>query len=574
MNATVRGRQDLIAWENGKPDNFFNANPNLQYVLRRVLGDDAYAQFAAQFSAFGAVCATTLDAAAKEEDRLANHPRLERWSPLGERVEQIVFHPNHDHMGRLIWESGITAALAEAGSTVYQMALYYLLGHNGEGGHMCSLACTSGSIRALRAVASPALREKFLPPLVTTDYDQMQHCAQFLTEIQGGSDVGANTLTAHPHPTEDGAWLLTGEKWFCSNINADQFWVTARPQGAAEGTAGLCLFLVPRKLDDGTTNGFHIRRLKDKIGTRTLASAEVDFVDAVAYPVGELKDGFKNALVLLNASRLMNAVACSGVMHRAYLEASTFACARSAFGQPIANYPLVQEAIADLYSESLAATAISFATAQLTDLVDTGAADAEQRAAWRLLTNIVKYITADRGQAMIHRALEVFGGNGAIETFSILPRLYRDMLVLENWEGTHNVLCLQIWRDMRRYGLHEALLRMIDGLINQVDTVALEEDASMVEAALQTNRQMIARMADADERFVQAHVRRLVDALAATTQAALLLAEAQWELDRGLPTHKPDALRHFINRSAHLHPQYNPLDDEGYLARIERLMGV
>lgn len=574
MNATVRGRQDLIAWENNKPDNFYSANHNLHYVLRRLLGEDAYAQYAAQLSAFGEICATALDAAAKEEDRIANHPRLERWSPLGERVEQILFHPNHDHMGRLIWESGITATLAKPGSTVFQMALYYLLGHNGEGGHMCSLACTSGSIRALRTVASPALREKFLPPLISADYDQMQHCAQFLTEIQGGSDVGANTLAARPHPAQDGAWLLTGEKWFCSNINADQFWVTARPQGAVDGTAGLCLFLVPRKLDDGTTNGFHIRRLKDKIGTRTLASAELDFMDAVAHPVGELKDGFKNALVLLNASRLMNAVACSGVMQRAYLEASSFACARSAFGQPIANYPLVQEAIADLYSESLAATAISFATAQLTDLVDTGAADADQQAAWRLLTNIVKYITADRGQAMIHRALEVFGGNGAIETFSILPRLYRDMLVLENWEGTHNVLCLQIWRDMRRYGLHEPLLRLIDGLLSQVNTVGLEVDASTVEAGLQTVRQMIARMTSSDDRYVQAHVRRLVDALAETTQAALLLAEAQWELDQGVPTHKPDALRHFINRSRHLRPQYNPLDDEGFLPRIERLMGA
>lgn len=572
MNATVRGRQALIEWENSKPKNFFSADTNLQAVLRRTWGEETYQAYAPNLTALGEAAATILDAAAKEEDRTPNHPRLERWSPLGERVEQIVFHPNHDLAGRIIWNAELTAALAEPGGTVYQMALYYLLAHNGEAGHLCSLACTSGSIRALRTVASDEIREKFLPPLLTTDYEQMQHCAQFLTEIQGGSDVGANTLSARPHPEIEGAWLLNGEKWFCSNINSDQFWTTARPLNAPAGTAGLGLFLVPRTLDDGSTNGFHIRRLKDKIGTRTMASAELDFVDAVGYPIGKLNQGFKNALILLNSSRLMNAVACSGIIRRAYLEAATFACARTAFGSTIANYPLVQEAVADLYSEALAATAISFAAAHLTDRVETDAATDDEAQAWRMMINLVKYITAVRGTEMVHRALEVLGGNGAIETFSILPRLYRDMLVLENWEGTHNVLCLQIWRDMQRYRVHEPFIRYIDTLLRSVQDDRLEENASTVEAALQSAQHMLERLEAGGDQYAQAHVRRLMDQFAHVAQAALLLAEAQWELNNGLPSPKLDGAAHFINR--HLRPNYSALDDEGYLGRIERIMAA
>src|SRR5690606_38699333 len=162
-----------------------------------------------------------------------------------------------------------------------------------------------------------------------------------------------------------------GEKWFCSNINADQFLVMARPEGAQDGTRGLGVFLVPRRLDDGSTNGFYIRRLKDKLGTRTLASVELEFVDAVAYPTGGVDEGFKNTVELvLNTSRLMNAVSCAGVMRRAYVEAASYACTRRAFGQPIASYPLVQEAVADILAENYAAVASGFALAALLDRIE------------------------------------------------------------------------------------------------------------------------------------------------------------------------------------------------------------
>jgi alkylation response protein AidB-like acyl-CoA dehydrogenase len=566
MNATIQGRQALLAWEASKPRNFFSADSNLQAVLRRLLPPEAYETLLPRALAFGEQAATVIDDACKQEDRIGNHPRLERWSALGERIEQIEFHPNHDAIGRLVWGSGIMAMQAQAGQTVQQMALYYLLGHNGEGGTMCALACTSGLIRALQQAADEATRARFLPPLLRTDYEQMEQGAQFLTEVQGGSDVGANAVQARLGA--DGLWRISGEKWFCSNVNAEQYLMTARAS-QADGTRGLGLFLVPRKLEDGTTNGFTIRRLKDKLGTRTLASAELDFHEALAYPIGPIETGFKTVVELvLNTSRLMNAVACAAIMRRAYYEAAHYACHRTAFGQVIANYPLVQEAIADILSEASAATASSFALAHLLDKAETGQASADEQAVYRLLVNVNKYITSVRASECVHRAIEVLGGNGAIESFSVLPRLYRDMVVLESWEGTHNVLALQVLRDIARYRLHEPFFARWQASMEAIAHPALRPWAEEVLRASARTQAMLAQLMPHDEAYQQAHARRLADALAHLAQAALLLEEADWELRAG-PTSKPDVAIYFIQRR--LLPAYDPLADADYLPRLQRL---
>lgn len=564
-NTTI-GRQQLQSWLASKPANFFTSDINLQHTLQYYLDEAALSAYTHRLTAFGAQCATTIDQQAKEEDQRHNHPQLKRWSGIGERTEQIEFHPNHDTIGQLIWEAGLMSAQAEAGNTVFQMALYYLLGHNGEAGHMCSLACTAGMIRVLQQVGTPELQATYLPPLLDENYTAMNHAAQFLTEVQGGSDVGANAVQATR--LDDGTWRITGEKWFCSNINAEQFLMTARPINGTDGTRGLGLFLVPRQLKDGSTNGFYIRRLKDKLGTRTLASAEVDFVDAVAYPVGPLEQGFKSAVnYVLNTSRLMNAVACAAIMRRAYIEASQYACNRHAFGHSIANYPLVQEAIADLYSETLANTASSFYLAHLLDKIETQQASEAESQLYRLLVNVNKYITSIRGTAMVHRAIEVLGGNGAIESFSILPRLYRDMVVLESWEGTHNVLCIQILRDIQRYNIHQPFFAFVSQSLEAISNASLQNDADAVLAAAQRLEQMLALIREkGNATFAQAHIRRVVDWLGALVQAVLLLTESQWALEQGLQTTKPVAAHYFINR--HLRPGYDPMLDEAYLETL------
>jgi acyl-CoA dehydrogenase len=566
-NATL-ARSDMVTWEQNKPNNFFLSDKNLQYVLRRTLGDSDYQKMLDNLTTFGGECATTIDEGMKIEDRIGNHPRLDRYSGVGERTEQIEFHPNHDTVGRLIWKSRIMALQAEAGNTVQQMALFYLLNHTADG-HSCGLACTSGLIRALQQEASDDVREKFLPPLLDPNYDTMQHGAQFLTEVQGGSDVGANAVIATDHG--DGTWRINGEKWFCSNINADQFLVTARPEGATDGTRGLGAFVIPRKLDDGTTNGFYMRRLKDKLGTRSLASTELDFRDAVAYPIGAIDRGFKITVELvLNTSRLMNAVSCAGFIRRAYIEAASYACHRRAFGESIANYPLVQEAVADILSESYASVASGFMLARLLDKIETGQASDDNKALYRIFVNLNKYITSVRGSESIHRAIEVFGGNGAIESFSILPRLYRDMVVLESWEGTHNVLCLQVLKDIGRYALHQPYFAYLNQTLEAVQHDSLSGWVKVIQTAIQDAQSLLVKVASGDPAYQQAHARRLSDALSHIGQATLLLAEADWELAGGYHTIKPDVTAYYINKR--LVKGYDPMEDGEYLGRLERLM--
>lgn len=567
-NAATRGRSQLTAWEKSKPSNFFSADLNLQHVLRRYLGP-LYPVWEGRFTQFGEVCATTINEAARLEDQIGSHPRLERWSGIGERLETIIFHPNHERIGRLVWQSGLMSAQAEPGNTVAQLGLYYLLGQNGEGGHMCSLACTSGLIRVLQQAGGEALKAKFLPPLLNPDFDHMQHGAQFLTEVQGGSDVGANAVTASE--AGDGTWRINGEKWFCSNVNAEQFLMTARPVGAAEGTRGLGLFLVPRRLEDGTLNGFFIRRLKDKLGTRTLASAELDFQDAVAYPLGPLERGFKNVVELvLNTSRLMNAIGCTGGMRRAYVEASTYACHREAFGGTIAAYPLVQEAVADILSETQAAVASTFYLAHLLDQIETGQGGEDTSAIYRLLVNVNKYLTSIRMTEMVHRAIEVLGGNGAIESFSVLPRLYRDAVVYESWEGTHNVLALQVLRDLGRYHLFAPFSTTMGQALAAV--TYLKDEATWVRDSLRRTESLLERLLAGAPRNGEAHARRVIEQIGVGAQAALLILEAEWELNEGVPSIKPEVITHFLNRR--LRPGYDPLEDNAYLSRLGRLMAA
>ncbi len=388
-------------------------------------------------SDFLAVVMDVVEPAVAEAER--NPPRL---GADGE----IEFDPAYHRAGRAVWASGIVGAPARE-----QAALFYALAHAGEGGHACPVVCTAGLVRALRTRASDELRERFLPPLLETDYDRAQRGAQFLTERHGGSDVGANRVEAVP---DRDAWRLYGEKWFCSVADADQFVVTARPRGAAEGTRGIGCFLVPRE-----GGGFRIRRLKDKLGTRALATGEIEFEGAVAYPLGPLEDGFKTAISVLNTSRWLNSVGSTGLMKRAFLEASSFARERSAFGGPIGRFPLVRENLAVMKSEEAAAYASTMHLTELVARIDEGSASDEDVVWHRLLVNGNKFVTSLAATQVVRRGIETLGGNGTIEDFSPLPRLYRDAIVFESWEGTHNVLCAQALRDLERFDAVELVVQ-------------------------------------------------------------------------------------------------------------------
>jgi acyl-CoA dehydrogenase len=461
---------------------------------------------------FAAVVRDVIEPAVEECER--NPPRL---GPDG----GVEFDSAYERAGREVWASGIVGADA-----VEQASLFFALAQAGEGGHACPVVCTAGLVRALRTRAADELRERFLPPLLETDYDRAERGAQFLTERHGGSDVGANRVEA----VADGdAWRLYGEKWFCSVADADQFLVTARPRGAPEGTRGIGCFLGPR-----SGGGFRIRRLKDKLGTRALATGEIEFEGAVGYAIGPLDEGFRTAVSVLNTSRWLNAVGSTGLMQRAYDVASEFAVDREAFGRPISDFPLVRENLAVMKAETEAAYA---STAELTALVariDRGEASDDDIAWHRLLVNANKFVTSLAATRVVRRGIETLGGNGTIEDFSPLPRLWRDAIVFESWEGTHNVLCAQVLRDLARFDAVE---------------LSVKRSGASEELAARLRRSV------AEPEFGALHVRRQLAEVVRSLQVRLL-----------------DAASAELIRRRHLTPGWQPEADPDYGSVLQAVL--
>jgi alkylation response protein AidB-like acyl-CoA dehydrogenase len=550
---TDDARAALAGWEADQPTNYYAASPNLGRALRTHLGADGVARFESRLSDFGAIVARVVDPAADVQERAGNGPRFVPADALGRDLQEIEFHAAHADAGRAVWASGLIAAPA-----FEQAALMVILAHAGEAGQACPFACTAGLVRALRVHGSPELQARFLPQLLVADYDHAERGAQFLTEVQGGSDVGANVTSAVPDADDPGAWRLSGEKWFCSVADADQFVVTARPVGAPEGTDGLACFLVPRHVDS-RPNGFRIRRLKDKLGTRALATAEIEFEDALAYPLGELADGFAIAAgVVLNTSRWLNACGSVGLMCRAYLEASGFARHRIAFGRPIADFPLVRENLAVIKAEEQAALASTLALTALVDRLDRGEDDDQTTGLHRFLVNANKYVTSLTATLVVRRAIETLGGNGAIEDFSPLPRLYRDAIVFESWEGAHNVLVEQVRRDAARFELVPLVLADLRG---RLDVLQPNEEAAAVANALDGLEPRLQRGLEEP-----LHFRRLLGELVRALQATWLLVEASTDPE----SEKADVAAFFIRRR--VARDYHPEMDNAYPALIDRVL--
>lgn len=516
------GRDDLQRWRDAKPDNYFDAVPALDEQLRLRMGPRYGTDLRERLAGFGAVVAQVIEPAVASAERHREFPQHHPYDELGRRVEVIEFHPAHDIAAGATWASGLLATPLTFEGAFELAGLFYLLSHVGEGGQACPAVCTIGLRRALEHRGSPELTVRYLPGLTSADADVALRGSQFLTEVQGGSDVGANVARATPDPDVAGAWRLSGEKWFCSVADADLFAVTARPEGAVAGTRGLGCFLVPRTLDGVAPNGFAIRRLKDKLGTRGLASAEIDFDEALAWPIGEIDAGFDVAVnELLNTSRWLNAVGSAGIMSRAYHEAASFAQHRLAFGQPIEAFDTVREQLAVIKMEAAAAWASTAALTALVGRMDEGTATRDDVDVHRLLVNANKYVTSIAASDVVHRAIEVLGGNGTIEDFSPLPRLYRDAIVFESWEGTHNVLCAQVRRDCTRLGLLDALGRWLESEWSLVDDTCAVEVERVRRAWLRLEPGIVKSVSNPEDS--DAEFRRLLGALTRVVQATCLL---------------------------------------------------
>lgn len=446
------------------------------------------------------------NALAIEAARPEKLPRVEKYDNVGNFLEKIVLSMETKTIRREVVEEGIFNNRSE----VEKFSKIYLLAQIGESGVTCPLACTDGLIRVIQKKGSDELKNRCLKLLQSVEYPLSG--AQFITETSGGSDVGAIEGFAKPAP--DGSWAVTAEKWYCSA--ADEFFlVAARPCGSAQGTRGLAIFFVPRVLKAGgceVTNNYSIRRLKDKTGTQSLPTAEIDFRESKGWPIGPLEEGFYNLMnYVINISRLHNAANSLGLERRAYGEARNYAEQRTAFGSEIINYPLVQESLVSILCDLTAKRQIYFSLLGSIDEKGYMPEDREERLTQRFFINMLKYRTASTLTQMVKEAILVFGANGIINDFSILPRLVKDSLIVETWEGTHNTLCLQILRDAMRFDFSGMMQAKIGEILSAWPEGVLQKSRKIFCSAVDGGKKLLVPENFSNPSWSQTHARRLVD---------------------------------------------------------------
>ncbi|MDX3415941.1 acyl-CoA dehydrogenase family protein [Streptomyces cellulosae] len=487
----------------------FGSDRALVEAVERHLVPEAREDGLAELSALGRACgsAQVQEWGAQADE---NPPRLRTHDRYGHRIDEVEFHPAwHRLLGKGV-SAGLTAAWTRPGGHVRRAAAF-LMWTQVEAGNCCPLSMTHAAVPALRT--DPELAAEWEPRLTSMVYDRglrpagQKAGALFgmgMTEKQGGSDVRANTTAARPL-AEDGTYALTGHKWFCSAPMSDGFLVLAQAPG------GLTCFLVPRVLEDGTRNVFALQRLKDKLGNRSNASAEVEFDGTWARRVGEEGRGVRTIIGMVAATRLDCVLGSAGLMRQAVAQAVHHCAHREAFGGKLLDKPLMRNVLADLALESEAATTLALRLAAAYD--DGGE---QERALLRIAVPAAKYWVTKRCAPVAVEAAECLGGNGYVEE-SGMPRLVRESPLNSIWEGAGNVQALDVLRALRRDpGTLDAYLREV-GKARGAD--------HRLDAAV---KNLLTDLADLEA--AEARARRLTERLALVLQASLLVRHAPPEV--------------------------------------------
>jgi len=515
--------------------NYYHADPNLALALRRYLSPEEFAHAERILAEAGAVAGGELDRLAAIADK--NPPQLMQYDKRGKRVDRIVKHPAYIEMERIVFErfrlnavSHVDHLLGWPGRMppIVKYALSYVL-VQAEFGLFCPVNMTDSTARVLLRFADRDLIDRYVPRLLAERLDDLYQGTQFLTEKDGGSDVGQTGTIARRDA--DGTWRLYGDKWFCSNAGAEVVLTLARPEGAPSGTKGLGLFLVPFWLPNGEKNAFTINRLKDKFGSRSMPTGEYTFHGAVAYQVGPLERGFAQMMEMVNHSRLSNAMRAAALMRRSYLESIVHARGRKAFGRALAELPLMREKLLELQLDSEAALAVVLHSAWEMGRADAG--DTEAARLLRILTPLAKWYICKRARYITAEGMEVRGGNGYIEDWPN-ARLVRDAHLGSIWEGSSNVILLDVARAERKEGSASALCADIDTRLAALTDPALQPVIARARQALQKLREALARLPDLDERYRDLVLDPIARRLYHLNALTLLLEEAQYQAEQGL----------------------------------------
>jgi acyl-CoA dehydrogenase len=434
-----------------QPQNYYKEDPFFRKIIQHYLPPEEFKWAEDYLNKMGELSAKEITPLTLISDQ--RRPVHIPYDAAGNRVDEIKYDASYLQSAKHVYEFGIIG-LGESSKFRTEKKFYgpllkfgigYLFSQSGSVLY-CPICMTDGTVQVLKRHGSSEMKAKWIPRLTDMKIETMYDGAMYLTEVQGGSDVGSNTCKAIQ---KNGQWFLEGEKWFCSSIGSKTALVLARPEGAPEGTRGLGLFLVPRDLESGERNKILVRKIKNKLGTCEMATGEVEFHGAFAYPVGEIDQGFSYMTDMLNLSRAYNAIWSIGLMRRAFLEAKVYAEGRKAFGKPIIQYPLVAHTLRQMEEDTEKALCLVMQAISHMDRIERGSGKLEDEILLRLYTPVIKLFTAEKAIEAAHRAIEILGGNGCIEDFPV-AKMLRDTQILAIWEGTANILSLDLLRVLKK----------------------------------------------------------------------------------------------------------------------------
>jgi acyl-CoA dehydrogenase len=506
-------------------EDWYSGDEHLRWLIRESVGEAVWPVASGALAALGELVPQRVEPLAVTADR--NPPALQQYDARGSRIDEIEFHPAYDELINTVLGFGtVTSAhapgwrgLSGVAPRALTSAISYMFLQADQAITGCPVGMMDAMARCLRR-NDASLAERFVHR-IADDSGAHLTAAMFLTEKSGGSDVGANETVAVRD--DSGGWRLHGEKWFASCPQSDLVLVMARPDGAAPGPAGLGLFLMPRVLDDGARNAVLIHRLKNKFGTRAMASGEVGLRGAFAWQVGELDRGMRQMMDMVSLTRVGIVAATAGAMRRNTVEALDHTAQRQTFGGVLQRHPLMRDSLADLVIDSTAALTATVAVSELLDRADAG--DAEAGGALRLLTPVFKGYFTERARIVAGDAMEIRGGNGFIEDWPD-ARLLRDVSVHAIWEGSGNVIALDVLRALRSgAGAHFLgdLERRAEGVGDRGPAAAL---ATPLLAKIHALARSLDQLAGADPAAQQLPIRRLARRMAVLAVGTRLAEQA------------------------------------------------
>jgi len=581
--------------EAGRHCNYWTYDPTLRFEARRAYPDAEFEWAESVLSAYGAAVGETI---ADNSDVVDRHsPELHTYDDDGQVVNGVEYHPDQFETERITYEEFRLTRDAfhappgrdEPVGLVHPLTMQALLCF-ADVGFACPASMTVGAAAVLEKFDDGSL-DRYFERLTSADYDDHAEGAMFLTEKQGGSDVGAVEVRAEPRADRadgaDGAggtrdadaYEIHGEKWFCSNVDAQGALVLARTPDAPAGTAGLSMFLVPHTLPDGSVNDAVVRRLKDKLGTLSVPTGEIEYEGATGYLVGEEGRGFRQMTEMLNYERVTNATGAVGVMGRALLEAKVRAADREVFGEVIQEYPLLRRDLVDMTVSYEGAAAFAFEAAKQYDRRERawraggadpgegggadpverdgagpaesgeaapgGSEDGDAYKLMRLFVPIAKYRTADLAVDLVSDAMEILGGNGYVRGHAT-ARLLRDAQVLPIWEGTSNILSLDVLRALDRTSAHEALIPFVTERLDRIDHPLLDPRVETVRERFRELQTALGTLATVETDAAQYHAKRLADLIYDVVTATVLLSEAATRIDEAGDARKALVARWFV----------------------------